>query len=287
MVTPIVSSIGHYFMKEPDEASEWSSVRSKHGTSSQRPHVSKHLRSASSSNTSKRSLVEAKKATVRAQIKLKAAKREAELQEREVQLENEQQIQRCQVEVDIVKAELDVEEDSDNSQVELSESDEELESKGLEELQWESQNDRVQRLLEHTTASDDPNPLSRLGIELAKQKKPSIKVFNGSAIKFVAFKASINRLRSKGLYDEDELLVIVLDHVGGEAEKAIREILPGSGQFKRAMEILEQRFGNNRVIVNAINLAALKSHPVVQEKRADQLRSLSNGWFVQVIEHCS
>ena len=133
----------------------------------------------------------------------------------------------------------------------------------------------MQRLLEYTTASDDLNPLSRLGIELAKQKKPSVKVFNGSAIKFVTFKASINRLRSKGLYVEDELLDIVLDHLGGEAEKAIRGILPGSGQFKRAMEILEQRFGNGRVIVNA-NLAALKSHPVVQEKRADQLRALSN-----------
>ena len=130
----------------------------------------------------------------------------------------------------------------------------------------------MERLFEHTTASDDPNPLSRLGIEFAKQKKPSIKVFNGSAIKFVAFKASINGLRSKELYDEDKLLDIVLDHVGGEAEKAIHGILPASGQFKRAMEILEQRFGNDRVIVNA-NMAALKSHPDVQEKRADQLRS--------------
>ena len=89
------------------------------------------------------------------------------------------------------------------------------------------------------------------GLSLQKQKKPSIKVFNGSAIKFVAFKASINGLRSKGLYDEDKLLDIVLDHVGGEAEKAIHGILPASGQFKRAMEILEQRFGNDRVIVNA------------------------------------
>ena len=168
-----------------------------------------------------------------------------------------------------------MEEDSDDSQAEISDPEQELESKGLEELPRESQNDRVQRLFEHTTASDDLNPLSRLGIELAKQKKPSVKVFNGSAIKFVAFKASINRLKSKGFYDEDELLDIVLDHVGGEAEKAIRGILPGSGQFKRAMEILEQRFGNDRVIVNA-NLAALKSHSVVQEKRADQLRALSN-----------
>ena len=169
-----------------------------------------------------------------------------------------------------------MEEDSDDSQAEISEPEQELESKGLEELPRESQNDRVQRLFEHTTASDDLNPLSRLGIELAKQKKPSVKLFNGSAIKFVAFKASINHLKSKGLYDEDELLDIVLDHVGGEAEKAVRGVLPGSGQFKRAMaEILEQRFGNDRVIVNA-NLAALKSHSVVQEKRADQLRALSN-----------
>ena len=112
-----------------------------------------------------------------------------------------------------------------------------------------------------------------LGETIAKQIKPSIKVFSGAVEKFVSFKASFDRLQKKKLYDDDELLDLLLEHVSGDAEKALSGILPGSGQFDRAMKILQERFGNTRLIVNS-DLATLRRHSVVQDKKADQLRSL-------------
>ena len=75
------------------------------------------------------------------------------------------------------------------------------------------------------------------------------------------------------MYDNDELLDILLEHVSGDAKKAVSGILPASGQFDRAMKILQELCRNTRMIVNS-NLATLRSHVVVQDKKADQLRSL-------------
>ena len=67
----------------------------------------------------------------------------------------------------------------------------------------------------------------------------------------------------------------MLENVSGDAENALKGNLPGSGQFNRAMKILEERFGNVRTITNA-NLKAIRSHPQVQGHNPSQLRSLSD-----------
>jgi hypothetical protein len=129
----------------------------------------------------------------------------------------------------------------------------------------------------HRTSQEkgEPNYLFRLGTEIAKQSKPHIKIFSGAVDKFVAFKATFDRIRKRGIYDENEMLDLLIEHVRGDAENALKGILPGSGQFNRAMKILEERFGNVRTITNA-NLKALRSHPQVQGHNPSQLRSLSD-----------
>lgn len=73
--------------------------------------------------------------------------------------------------------------------------------------------------------------------------------------KFVCFKPTFERVKQRGIYDENEMLF--------DAGNALKGVLPGSGQFDRAMKILEEKFGNVRKITNA-NLKVLKSHPQVQ-----------------------
>ena len=121
----------------------------------------------------------------------------------------------------------------------------------------------------------EPNYLFQLGTETAKQSKPPIKIFTGSVDKFVSFKATFDSIKQRGIYDENEMLDLLLEHVRDDAENALKGILPGSGQFDRAMKILEERFGNVRTITNA-NLKALRSHPQVQGHNPSQLRSLSD-----------
>ena len=91
----------------------------------------------------------------------------------------------------------------------------------------------------------------------------------------MSFKATFERVKQRGIYDENEMLDLLLENVSGDAENALKGILPGSGQFDRAMKILEESFGNVRTITNA-NLKALRSHPQVQGHNPSQLRSLSH-----------
>lgn len=125
----------------------------------------------------------------------------------------------------------------------------------------------------HSTSK--PNYLLKLLTEIAKQSKPAIKVFSGSVDKFVPFKAKFERIERRGIYDEEEMLDLLLDHVSGDAEKAVKRILPRTGKFKRAMKILEERFGNAKSVVNA-KLKALRSHPPVQGHNSSRLGSLSD-----------
>ena len=80
------------------------STRSKHGSHS------KSKKSFASNSSSRRSIVEARKAAKRAEIQLEAAKHEAEIREREITLENERKIQERQLELDIKRADLEIEE---------------------------------------------------------------------------------------------------------------------------------------------------------------------------------
>lgn len=68
--------------------------------------VSRKSKSHCSTTSSKRKLIEARKAAKRAQIKLDAMKLEAEFRAKEVQLESERMIRQQQLEVDLANAEL-------------------------------------------------------------------------------------------------------------------------------------------------------------------------------------
>ena len=120
----------------------------------------------------------------------------------------------------------------------------------------------------------EPSYLLRLGTEIAKQTKPSSKMFSGTVDKFSSFKATFEHIKQRGINDENEMLDLLLKNVSGDAKNALKEILPGSGQLDRAMKILEERSGNVRTITKA-NLQALRSHPQVQGHNPSQLRSLS------------
>ncbi len=89
----------------------------------------------------------------------------------------------------------------------------------------------------------------------------------------MSFKATFDRRKQRGIYDENEKPDLLLEHVRYDAENTLKGILPGFGQLDRAMKILEERFGNVRTITNA-NLKALISHPQVQGHNPSQLRSL-------------
>jgi len=58
---------------------------------------------------------------------------------------------------------------------------------------------------------------------------------------YLAFKASFNKLERENNCSEDELLDL-LTHVTGKGEKALQGILPGSGKYQKAWEILQERF---------------------------------------------
>ncbi len=225
---------------------------------------------------------------------MEAIKHEAELRAREVQLENERRIKEQQLQVDLADAEIEAEQSitqsDDNSSPESIERERESQPKSvLESLPKEQQEDRVQRLLSDVAdvkkpeddakpgqsaeneksmnkasqETGEPNYLFQLGTEIAKQSKPPIKIFTGSVDKFVSFKATFDSIKQRGIYDENEMLDLLLEHVRDDTENALKGVLPGSGQFDRAMKILEERFGNVRTITNA-NLKALRSHPQVQ-----------------------
>ena len=222
----------------------------------------------SSTTSSKRKLIETKKAAKLAQIRLEAIKTEAELRAKEVKVENECRIKEQQLQVDLANAELEAEqsmsESDDNSSRESTGREKSQHKSVLENLPKEKQEDRVQCLSdvesvekpcdnakqgqiarnEKLQQTGEPNYLLRVGTEIAKQTKPSIKTFGESVDKFVPFKATFEHVKQRGIYDENEMLELFLENVSGDAENALKGILPSSGQFDRAMKILEERFGN-------------------------------------------
>ena len=192
---------------------------------------SRKSKSHSSTTSSKRKLIETRKAAKLAQIRLEAIKSEAELPAKEVQLENERRIKEQQLQVDLANAELEAEqsvsESDDNSSRESTEREKSQHKSVLENLPKEKQEDRVQRLLsdvervekpgdnakqeqiagnEKLQQTDEPNYLLQHGTEIAKQTKPSIKTFGGSVDKFVSFKETFERVKQRGIYDENEML---------------------------------------------------------------------------------
>jgi hypothetical protein len=88
---------------------------------------------------------------------------------------------------------------------------------------------------------------------------------------YFAFRAAFKQLEKKAVYDNDELLSILLTHVKGEAKRSLTGILHGSGQYEKAWEILVGRYGNKTKITN-VKLEALRKHPQVTLGNLPSLR---------------
>ena len=279
------------------------STRSKH-SSSHRSRTSKASSSTSrrsiieAKKAAKRAEIQLEAAKHEAKLREKAIQLENEIkiQERRVELD----IKRADLQIEeesLSGSSLASSEDcfqTLNDEIEGNENQDSklhsLEKSGLSAVPKETEKDRVERYfasspcrfqdnvhdnhiskIEPPVDDFSPSPskheqsaLLLLGKEIAKQRKPFVKPFDGKVENFVHFKASIDRLTKTTLYDDDEMLNIIQENVTGEAETAIKGILPGSGQFTKAMQILQDRFGNERAIIQA-NIASLRAHAVVQE----------------------
>lgn len=120
----------------------------------------------------------------------------------------------------------------------------------------------------------DDGVLLKLAEAILKSREPRIKKFDGTLSKYTAFKATFKRLENERHYTEDELLDLLLANVAGKAESALNGILPGSGKYKKAWEILTERFGQPNQIIESYN-DALRKCAVVNERNPEQLRSLA------------
>ncbi len=108
--------------------------------------------------------------------------------------------------------------------------------------------------------------------QVIKMQPISLYVFEGDKDDFFAFRASFTQLEKKGVFDNDDLLSFLLSHVKGEAQRGLRGILPGSGQYEKAWEILTIRYGN-KTRINNNNLDAIRKHAPVSPNNLMQLRS--------------
>lgn len=82
-----------------------------------------------------------------------------------------------------------------------------------------------------TKPNDDV--LVKLAEAILKSRDPHIKKFDGSPSKYTAFRATFKKLEQEKHYTQDELLDLLLTHITGKAETALRGILPGSGKYDK------------------------------------------------------
>ena len=120
----------------------------------------------------------------------------------------------------------------------------------------------------------DDSALLKLAEAILKSKEPRIKKFDGTLSKYTAFKATFKRLEDEQHYTQDELLDLLLTNVTGKAESALNGILPGSGKYMKAWEILAERFGQPNQIIHSYN-DALRKFTTVNERNPEQLRALA------------
>lgn len=109
--------------------------------------------------------------------------------------------------------------------------------------------------------------------QLIKMQPTNIKEFGGEKDDYFEFKTSFVRLEKKCVYDDDELLSILLTHVKGEAKRALTGILHGSGQYWKAWDIFTGRYGNKTRLTN-VKLEAIRKHAAVTLNNLTQLRDL-------------
>ena len=116
--------------------------------------------------------------------------------------------------------------------------------------------------------------LLKLAEAILKSEEPHIKRFDNALSKYNAFKAIFKRLENERHYTEDELLDLLLANVAEKVERALNGKLPGSGKYKKAWEILTDRFGQPNQIIHSYS-DALRKCAVVKELNPEQLRSLA------------
>lgn len=90
---------------------------------------------------------------------------------------------------------------------------------------------------------------------------------------YFAFKNEFRQLEKRAVHTDDELLSILLAHVKGDAKRAVAGILHGGGQYAKAWEILDSRYGNKTRITSS-RLEAVRKHMNVETNNLSQLRSL-------------
>lgn len=87
---------------------------------------------------------------------------------------------------------------------------------------------------------------SRPNFKLAPMR---ISPFSGNPSEWIEFKATCDAILTSNL-KEVQRLQLLKDALFGEARSVVSHILPGPGAFDRAMQLLKNRYENQRLIIN-------------------------------------
>lgn len=188
-----------------------------------------------------------------------------ELEERKVAEEAEQErlrrefkLRQIQLSKNLLAAKRDASYYSENESEE-----EDQEARDIFGVRGETLEEKVERLslssAEKVTdtrkTTCDSAPESEMLKQIIRMQPVSLIDFEGGTDDFFAFRSAFVRLEKKGVFDDNDLLSMLLAHVKGEAKRALTGILHGSGQYDRAWEILTSRYGNKtRITINKLEV---------------------------------
>lgn len=98
--------------------------------------------------------------------------------------------------------------------------------------------------------------------------------FSGELADWIEFKATCDTILDSG-FPEVQRLQYLKDALFGEARSLVSHILPGQGAFNRAMQLLKDRYDNQRSIINA-HLKRFYTIPCIETPSAESFRSMLN-----------
>lgn len=98
--------------------------------------------------------------------------------------------------------------------------------------------------------------------------------FSGELADWIEFKATCDTILIAN-FPEVQRLQYLKDALFGEARSLVSHILPGQGAFDRAMQLLKDRYDNQRSIINA-HLKQLYAIPSIDTPSAESFRSMLN-----------
>lgn len=101
-----------------------------------------------------------------------------------------------------------------------------------------------------------------------------ISPFSGESADWIEFKATCDTILI-AKFPEVQRLQYLKDALFGEARALVSHILPGEGAFDRAMQLLKDRYDNQRAIINA-HLKRLYAIPSIDTPTAEIFRSTLN-----------